>query len=350
MTEAEETKKMVPMTLNQGMELHTIEEVQRAAKMFCLSAMFPEKEGEQAMARACVKIIAGQELGLKPFQSMRGIDIINGTPAYRYQLVAAKVKQSGRYDFTPIEVTDTAARIQFFDRGKPVFISEYTIEQARKAGLAGKEVWQKHPSDMLYARAMTKGVNKVCPEIFFGECYTPEEVYDAEGSSEISVGTAQESTTITPTGVGHVATELPKSKRGTKQSTSKPQENGTEKTDTPSSGDLPPEYSGKEAFDTLHRRVEGIASKRNLATALGKQGCEVVGFGDDLFAFKAGTQEQIDAAIKSLLPAPEPGTDEVEVAATFVQAAPPPTSTTVNTPEPATSVPIPAGKRKALWE
>lgn len=208
-----EENKLVPMALDRGLQLANLEEVQRAGKMFLLSGMFAEKNGDQDLARACVKIIAGQELGLKPFQAMRGIDIIKGNPSYRYQLVAAKVKQSGRYDFRPLECDEKVARIQFFDRGQPVFISEYTIEQAKRANLLSNPSWQNHPGDMLYARAMTKGVNKVCPEIFFGECEITEEVTEVEHR----VIDESKNQIAEPT-VRAVATEMPKT-RSKKNST-----------------------------------------------------------------------------------------------------------------------------------
>lgn len=173
---SEDKKAMIAIAPSQGLALTTLDDVYRSAKMFVQSGMFGSPEtSEVNMAKACVKIIAGQELGLKPFQAMRGIDVINGQPAYRYQLVAAKVKQSGRYDFKTIESTKKIARIQFYDRGVPDFLSEFSMQDAVDQQLAGKDGYKKFPADMLFARAMTKGVNKVCPEIFFGECYTPED-------------------------------------------------------------------------------------------------------------------------------------------------------------------------------
>jgi hypothetical protein len=211
-----EDKKHLPMVMDRqyGIVVGNSDELQRLARIFVSSKMFAEKDGDEALARASVKILAGQEIGVKPFQAMRNIDIIQGTPAYRYQLVAAKVKQSKRYDFSPVESTDKVAKIQFYDRGKPVFLSVFTMEDATKQGLAGKDGYKRMPADMLYARAMTKGVNKVCPEVFFGECYSPEDFGEAsaEGFSiEVEATETTESQAvevITP--APKVATEPPK--------------------------------------------------------------------------------------------------------------------------------------------
>lgn len=222
-----EEKKMLPsiaVEQNRGLILTGIEDVQRVAKLFLASGMFSEKNGEQDMAKACVKIIAGQEMGLLPFQAMRGLDMIQGTPAFKYQLVGAKIKSSRRYDFKPILANETKAQVQFYDRGQPVYLSEYTMDMAKKEGLGGKDAYNKRPADMLYARALTKGANKVCPEIFFGQCYSPEDfgaqsgdvfvtdlggdLPDSADTIEATIVEAQE-----PVKSQEVATSIPKSSK-----------------------------------------------------------------------------------------------------------------------------------------
>ena len=181
MTENKKLPAPIQAKMGSGLQLTTIDDIQRAAKLFIASGMFAEKNLERDMATACVKLIAGQELGLSPFQSMRGIDIVKGQPTFRYQLVGAKIKQSGRYDFKPVEVSATRAAIEFYDHGRPVYLSEFTIEDAKRQELAGKDNYRKFPRDMLYARALTNGANKVCPEIFFAQCYSPEDFGETSG-------------------------------------------------------------------------------------------------------------------------------------------------------------------------
>lgn len=174
-----EEKKQLPSLAVQsgtGLIINNLDEVSRVAKLFVASGMFQEKDAEKDIARAAVKVIAGQEMGLTPFQSMRGLDVIQGVVSFRYQLVAAKIKQSGKYDFKPLVSNDKEAQIQFYEDGKPTWISKYTMEQAVRAGLAQKDGWKKNPEDMLYARALTKGANKVCPELFFGGVVSPEDL------------------------------------------------------------------------------------------------------------------------------------------------------------------------------
>jgi len=60
----------------------------------------------------------------------------------------------------------------------------FTIEEAKTAGLAGKDNWKGYPSDMLFARALTRAQRRYAPDIWGGSVYTPEEVgadVDANG-------------------------------------------------------------------------------------------------------------------------------------------------------------------------
>ena len=184
-----DNNKQLPMVVEQntGLVINDLEQVQRVANLFIKSGMFPEKSVERDLAAVCVKIIAGQELGLKPFQAMRGIDIIQGTPAYRYQLVAAKIKQSGRYTYSIVESTPVIAKIQFYEAGHPAFLSVYSMADANTEGLGSKDAYKKRPTDMLFARALTKGANKVCPELFYGNCLTPEDMGAYSGDSYLDL-------------------------------------------------------------------------------------------------------------------------------------------------------------------
>ena len=65
-------------------------------KAFAESGMFPDIK---SAAQAIVKIQAGAELGIGPFQSMSGIHIISGKPTIGAGVMAAMVKGSGKYDY-----------------------------------------------------------------------------------------------------------------------------------------------------------------------------------------------------------------------------------------------------------
>jgi hypothetical protein len=132
----------------------------------------------QSMSQAVVKIVAGEELGLGPMTSMQGIHIIKGKPTMSANLHAVQVKRSENYNFRPVETTAEKARIEWFEDGQSVGFSEFTIEQAETAGLIKSDSgWTRYPEDMLFARALTRGMRRFCPEVSAGSpAYTPEEL------------------------------------------------------------------------------------------------------------------------------------------------------------------------------
>jgi len=148
--------------------------MQRAAVVLVESGFFKDV---QSKAQAIVKVMAGAELGLPPFASMTGIAIIQGKPVLGANLIATLVKNDPRYDYRPVEHTDTACVIEWREKGKVVGQSAFTWEEATRAGLTGKDNWRKYPSDMLFARAISRGARRFAPGIFGGSpIYTPDEL------------------------------------------------------------------------------------------------------------------------------------------------------------------------------
>lgn len=50
-------------------------------------------------------------------------------------------------------------------------------KEAQEAGLLGKDNWKKYASDMLFARAISRGAKRYTPGIFGGSpVYTPDEL------------------------------------------------------------------------------------------------------------------------------------------------------------------------------
>jgi hypothetical protein len=128
-------------------------------------------------AQAIVKVMAGAELGLPPFASMTGIHIIQGKPVLGANVIATLVKNDPRYNYRVKEATDTVCTIEWLEDGKPAGASSFTMAEAKTAGLTGKDNWSKYPSDMLFARAISRGARRFAPGIFGGSpIYTPDEM------------------------------------------------------------------------------------------------------------------------------------------------------------------------------
>ena len=156
----------------------TIDDVTRVSKMFYDSGMFNDLK---SIAQAGVKIMAGSELGITPFQSISGVHIISGKPVIGAGLMASMVDRHPEYDFEVLEQNDKVCSIQFYKNGKKRGVSTFTAEDARKADTKNMN---KFPANMLYARAMSNGVKWYCPGVFAGPVYVPEEFDNAVQQTE----------------------------------------------------------------------------------------------------------------------------------------------------------------------
>lgn len=154
-------------------------EAMQLGKIFTESGMFPDIKSAQM---AVVKIMAGQEMGIGPFQAMNGIHIIQGKATVGAGLMASQVKSSGKYDYKVIEQTDKVCIIEFMQGKEIIGVSKFTIEDAKKAGTKNID---RYPANMLFARAMSNGVKWYTPDVFNGPIYTPDEIQVEETTAEV---------------------------------------------------------------------------------------------------------------------------------------------------------------------
>ena len=159
----------------------SLDEVRTLGEIFARSGMFSDVRDA---AQAIVKILAGRELGLPPLMSMTKIYIVKGQVALSATAMAALIKQSGVYDYRIAELTNERCTVIFFERGQEVFRSTFTIEDAKRAGVAGGDSWQKYPRNMLFARALSNGARFVCPHLLAG-VYVPEELTEGVSVHEL---------------------------------------------------------------------------------------------------------------------------------------------------------------------
>ena len=162
------------------------DELQRAAIALQESGYFSDVTSK---AQAIVKVMAGAELGLPPFASMTGIHIIQGKPVLGANVIATLVKNDPRYDYHIITAPEDQEKEMFLEWSEGILkvgVAGYTLEEAKKAGLVNKDNWKKYPSDMLFARAISRGARRYAPGIFGGSpFYTPDEMgadVDEDGS------------------------------------------------------------------------------------------------------------------------------------------------------------------------
>jgi hypothetical protein len=72
-------------------------------------------------------------------------------------------------------------------------VTDFTMEEAKQAGVAGKDNWRKYPKAMLFARALSAGVRAHCPDVSVCPVYVPEELgADVNEEGEVKGATAQQ--------------------------------------------------------------------------------------------------------------------------------------------------------------
>jgi len=159
---------------------------------FFKSGMFADIKSAQ---QAVVKIMAGSEMGISPFAAMSGIHIIQGKPTIGAGLMAARVKGFGKYDYKVLEHSDKICSIEYFQNGKSLGVSTFTIEDARKAGTKNLD---KFPKNMLFARAMSNGVKWYTPDIYESPVYVPEEMEQVTEEATAEVVETPKKRVLTP--------------------------------------------------------------------------------------------------------------------------------------------------------
>jgi hypothetical protein len=163
-----------------GLRLNGLDDLARVAKSVAESGYFKDANTPQKVA---VKMFYAMAMGFSPIAGLTGVDLIEGTPAPNAHFWAAAIDDSPIYDYEVVEEKDDRCTIAFSrwdDRAqewRKRGTTTWTLEDAKRAGLAGKDNWRKYPRAMLYARAMTEGGRKFCPGLFGGvRAYAPDEL------------------------------------------------------------------------------------------------------------------------------------------------------------------------------
>lgn len=147
------------------------------------------KSVEQAIAIA----VKGQEMGFKPYQALEAIIPIQGRYTVGPEALLSLAYEKVRGFVCEVVKSDTVGAIVKMGRdGKVTFTSAYTMEDAKRAGLADKDNYRKNGPAMLRWRALGAGLKIVCPDIRRG-LPTPEEAEEEEVAGRMaSVAKADE--------------------------------------------------------------------------------------------------------------------------------------------------------------
>lgn len=120
----------------------------------------------------------GAELGLKPLQSLQNLAVINGRPALWGDAVIALVLASPVCEYVTEDDDGHTATCRVKRKGSPEQIRTFSVEDAQKAGLLGKQgPWTQYPKRMRQMRARAFALRDVFPDVLRG-MPVAEEVMD----------------------------------------------------------------------------------------------------------------------------------------------------------------------------
>lgn len=176
-----------PLGLPSQQEWNQIKEICAAAVK---SGMLPT--AIRSPEAAAIIALKSRELGIPLMVGFSQIAVINGKPTLSAELIQSLARKNlPGMVFNLIETTPKVCTIEACrpERGsKPLSLS-FTIEEANKAELTKKQVWQQYPAAMLRARATTAILRAVCPDALMGISYTSEELgYDSTDGENWKAG------------------------------------------------------------------------------------------------------------------------------------------------------------------
>ena len=128
----------------------------------------------------------GAELGLKPLQSLQNLAVINGRPALWGDAVIALVLSSPVCEYVTEDDDGHTATCRVKRKGAPEQVRTFSMEDAQKAGLAGKQgPWTQYPKRMRQMRARAFALRDVFPDVLRG-MPVAEELQDMATSQQAS--------------------------------------------------------------------------------------------------------------------------------------------------------------------
>ena len=172
-TMSEQTQTAVAKREDAMPAVYRLPDIHSMAKQAFSSNLYPVKSEAQAFA----VLMTAQSRGMHPWAALEQFHVMEIQGKVRLSMKAeamlAHFHQAGGHSKI-VKNTATECDIELSHERGGTFLSHYDTTMAERAGLLGKDVWKKYPEDMLFARAVSRGIRKVLPEAVLG-IYTPEE-------------------------------------------------------------------------------------------------------------------------------------------------------------------------------
>lgn len=150
------------------------------------------------VAATLAVILTGSEVGLPPMASLAQVFVVNGRPGMYGTGMRALILSRGHH-IRFAELTTTRCTIIGRRRGETNETSiTWTLDDAVRAGLAGKPIWKQYPQDMLSGRATGRLARAIFADVILGIPYTVEELQDGFIEDGVAKATSPQEPASTP--------------------------------------------------------------------------------------------------------------------------------------------------------
>ena len=119
--------------------------------------------GAKVKAQLLMKLIYGRDLQIPVSAALSAIDIYDGKMELSSNLIAALLEAHPHYAYAIVETTNERCELEFFKDGRSLGKAKFDAADATTAGLADTDYYRHYPSDMFFARAITRGARRYCP-------------------------------------------------------------------------------------------------------------------------------------------------------------------------------------------
>ncbi|TCB51003.1 transcriptional regulator [Acinetobacter sp. ANC 4779] len=155
----------------------SLQEAMQIADLLAGSDIVP-KDYQRKPGNILVAMQWGAEIGLQPLQALQNIAVINGRPSVWGDAMLALVRSSGLLEFIREELSDNGqeATCTVKRKGQEPVVSKFSMEDAKKAGLSGKQgPWTQYPKRMLKLRARSYALRDEFTDVLKGMAIAEEE-------------------------------------------------------------------------------------------------------------------------------------------------------------------------------
>lgn len=119
-------------------------------------------------ASVAAAILYGREIGLGPMQSLQSISVIKGKPSLSAEAMRAMVLAAG-HSMRFVEMTNTRCVVECRRVGEADTTTvAFSMDDAKRMGLAGQQTYSKMPRQMLAARVTSEACRLVFPDVVAG--------------------------------------------------------------------------------------------------------------------------------------------------------------------------------------